>query len=198
MNNKIQALTEKLYNEGVEKGKNKAQKIEEEAIEKEAQLLANAEKKAQQIIANAEKKAEELKKNTQAELRMFSNQSIDALKTEITNIINGKIVENSVKSAFADKDFMQKLIISLTSGFAKNQDFVIKTKDAKALNEYMAQNAKGIIEKGFKIEEVNTISTGFTLQPKDGSYKICFGEEEFINYFKEFLRPQLVEMLFDK
>jgi hypothetical protein len=25
---------------------------------------------------------------------------------------------------------------------------------------------------------------------------VNFGEEEFMNYFKEFLRPQLVEMLF--
>ena len=32
--------------------------------------------------------------------------------------------------------------------------------------------------------------------PTNGSYKINFGEEEFIEYFKEFLRPQLIEALF--
>ena len=36
----------------------------------------------------------------------------------------------------------------------------------------------------------------FTISPADGSYKVNFGEEEFENYFKDFLRPQLVEMLF--
>ena len=35
-----------------------------------------------------------------------------------------------------------------------------------------------------------------TLEDSKLSYKVNFGEEEFMNYFKEFLRPQLVEMLF--
>ena len=36
----------------------------------------------------------------------------------------------------------------------------------------------------------------FSIIPADGSYKVTFGEDEFIEFFKEFLRPQLVEMLF--
>jgi V/A-type H+-transporting ATPase subunit E len=47
-----------------------------------------------------------------------------------------------------------------------------------------------------KIEQVNGKKALFTIQPADGSYKVNFGEEEFVNYFKEFLRPQLIEMLF--
>ena len=37
---------------------------------------------------------------------------------------------------------------------------------------------------------------GFTIVPADGSYKVSFGEDEFVAFFKEFLRPGLVEMLF--
>jgi hypothetical protein len=57
-------------------------------------------------------------------------------------------------------------------------------------------HAKSLLDKGVQIEQVNGIKTLFTVSPKDGSYKINFGEEEFMNYFKAFLRPQLVEMLF--
>ena len=57
-------------------------------------------------------------------------------------------------------------------------------------------DAGGATNKGVTIEKVNGIKTLFTISPADGSYKINFGEEEFMNYFKEFLRPQLVEMLF--
>ena len=53
-----------------------------------------------------------------------------------------------------------------------------------------------LLDKGVKIEQVNGIKTLFSVSPADGSYKVNFGEEEFMNYFKEFLRPQLVEMLF--
>ena len=47
-----------------------------------------------------------------------------------------------------------------------------------------------------KIEQVNGQKTAFTIQPADGSYKMNFGDAEFEDYFKSFLRPQLVDMLF--
>ena len=56
--------------------------------------------------------------------------------------------------------------------------------------------AKDLLDKGVKIEQVNGIKSLFTISPADGSYKLNFGEEELENYFKAFLRPQLVEMLF--
>ena len=55
---------------------------------------------------------------------------------------------------------------------------------------------KALLDKGVTIQQVNGIKTLFTVSPADGSYKVNFGEEEFMNYFKAFLRPQLVEMLF--
>ena len=70
------------------------------------------------------------------------------------------------------------------------------TADADGLKKYFAAQAKALLDKGVKIEQVNGNKTLFTVSPADGSYKVNFGEEEFMNYFKEFLRPQLVEMLF--
>ena len=47
-----------------------------------------------------------------------------------------------------------------------------------------------------KIEKVSGHDASFTIAPADGSYKVSFGEDEFVSFFKEFLRPGLVEMLF--
>ena len=77
-----------------------------------------------------------------------------------------------------------------------SEPIVISTGDAENLKAYFAKKAKGLLDKGVKIEQVNGIKTLFSISPADGSYKINFGEEEFMNYFKEFLRPQLLEMLF--
>jgi V/A-type H+-transporting ATPase subunit E len=196
MDAKIQELTEKIYQEGVEKGNEEAGKIIAGAKEKEESIIREAEKKAGQIIADAEKQAGEMKKNTEAELRLFASQSVEALKSEVTNLITGKIVTDNVKAATADASFMQKTILEIAREWAKNEDITIQTSDAKALTEYFEANAKDILNKGIKIEQVNGKNTSFTLAPADGSYKISFGEDEFINYFKEFLRPQLIEKLF--
>ena len=73
---------------------------------------------------------------------------------------------------------------------------IIEAKDAEALKKYFASNVKGILDHAVHITEVKGIKTDFTIQPAKGGYKLAFGDAEFIAYFKEMLRPQLVEELF--
>jgi V/A-type H+-transporting ATPase subunit E len=158
--------------------------------------LKQAETEAKKTIAEAEAKAAELLKNTQSELKLFARQSVNALKTEITNLICGEIVNQSVKPAIADKAFMQKVILSLVQDWSKNEQLNIQATDAMALKEYFEANAKELLNNGVKISQANNIKTGFAIVAEDKGYKISFGEDELVEYFKEFLRPKLVEMLF--
>lgn len=196
MNTKLQELTDKIYLEGVEKGNAEAKKIVDNAEVKAADIVAQAKAQAQKILADAQVKSEELEKNTQSELKLFAQQSVNALKTEITDLICGTITAESVKAATADKAFMQKVILSLVQEWAKNQNVTVEAKDATALTEYFSANAKDLLNKGVKITEANGVKADFTIAPEKAGYKITFGEEEFIAYFKEFLRPKLVAMLF--
>jgi V/A-type H+-transporting ATPase subunit E len=196
MDTKIQELTDKIYREGVEKGNEEAGRIISAAREKEVSIVREAEEKAKRILADAEKKAAELKKNTEAELRLFASQSVEALKSEIANLVTDRIVTDSVKAATADASFMQKAILDIAGEWAKNENVTVQAADAATLKSYFEANAKALLDKGVKIEQVNGKATSFTLAPADGTYRISFGEDEFIAYFKEFLRPQLIEMLF--
>ncbi len=192
----LSELTDKIYAEGVEKGNAEAQQIVEKANAKAADIIAQAEKKAAALIAEAERKAADLDKKTRAELKLYAEQSVNAVKTEIANLLTDKIAGDSVKAATTDAKFMQSLIAKLAEQMAKDGEVVIETKDAEALKKYFAANAKGLLEKGVKISEVKGIKTDFTIQPAKGGYKLAFGDAEFIAYFKEMLRPQLVEDLF--
>ena len=192
----LSELTDKIYAEGVEKGNAEAKQIVEKANAKAADLIAEAEKKAAAIVAAAESKSADLDKKTRAELKLYAEQSVNAVKTEITNLLADKIAADSVKAATADVKFMQGLIAKLAEQMAKQGEVEIEAKDAEALKKYFAANAKGLLDKGIVIKEVKGIKTDFTIQPAKGGYKLAFGEAEFIAYFKEMLRPQLVEMLF--
>ena len=192
----LSELTDKIYAEGVEKGQAEAQQIVEKANAKAAEIIAEAEKKAATLVAEAESKSADLDKKTRAELKLYAEQSVNAMKTEIANLLSDKIASDSVKAATADAKFMQGLIAKLAEQMAKNGEVLIEAKDAEALKKYFAANAKGLLEKGVKIEEVKGIKTDFTIQPAKGGYKLAFGDAEFIAYFKEMLRPQLVEELF--
>ena len=192
----LSELTDKIYAEGVEKGNAEAQQIVEKANAKATEIIAEAEKKAAALVAEAESKSADLDKKTRAELKLYAEQSVNAVKTEIVNLLSDQIASDSVKAATADAKFMQGLIAKLAEQMAKEGEVVVEAKDAEALKKYFAANAKALLEKGVKIKEVKGIKTDFTIQPAKGGYKLAFGDAEFIAYFKEMLRPQLVEELF--
>ncbi|KKY61745.1 ATP synthase subunit E [Tannerella forsythia] len=196
MDAKIQELTDKIYREGVEKGNEEAGRIIAQAKAEEQNILQSAREEAEEIVAQARKEAAEWKKNTVSELKMFASQAVEALKSEVTNLITGKVASENVKAASTDADFMKKMMLEIAREWTKNGAISIQTSDAKALTLYFQANAVDLLNQGVTIEEVNGRKTSFSIAPADGSYKISFGEEEFITYFKEFLRPQLIDILF--
>lgn len=196
MGNNIQELAEKLLHEGVEKGNAEADKIIAAAKEKAASIVKAANQEAADIVEDAKKKANALECNTKAELKMFNAQSVNALKSEIANVLGDKIVKQTVSDIVGNKDFLHEFILRLAEKWAGGEDLVISTADASGLKALFAAKAKALLDKKVKIEQVNGNPTSFTIGPANGAYKVNFGEEEFENYFKSFLRPQLIDMLF--
>ena len=196
MENKIQELAEKLLKEGVEKGQTEAEKIIAEAQKKAEAILSAAKEEAAEINAKAKKDAESLDVNTKSEIKMYAAQALNALKSEVANVVGDKIVKEASATVVKDKDFMNQFILKLAEKWGAQEDIVISTEDAVSLKSLFAKEAKALLDKGVKIEQVNGNKTQFTIQPADGSYKVNFGEEEFTEYFKNFLRPQLVDMIF--
>lgn len=193
---KIQELTEKIYREGVEKGQAEADRIIQEAKEQAAQIIAEAKKKAAEIEAAGKKTVAELETNTKNELKLYTAQSLSALKSEIANVLTSSTVSQAVDKLVSDKDFLCKFTVALAGKWVENEPIVIESADADALKAYFVKEAKAVLDKGVSIEKVNGRNALFTIQPEDGSYKVSFGKEEFEDYFKSFLRPQLVQMLF--
>ncbi len=196
MADKIQELTNKIYQEGIEKANIEAKKIVTDAQSEAKKIISDAKKQAEELLLTAQRDSKDLDKSTRAEIKMYADQSLNALKSEITNLITDELVKAPIQSFVKDKEFFNKFMVELASKWSVDEAIVISTKEAESLKEYFEKNAKELLDKGVKIEKVNNIDVLFTISPMDGSYKVNFGEEEFINYFKEFLRPQLIEMIF--
>lgn len=195
MDNKIQELTEKIYAEGVEKGKTEADRIIAEAQAKAETILKEAQAKAEAIVAEAKKGAEELNANTRSELKLYGAQAVGALKSEAATIITDTVVKTAVKEAVAG-DALKAFIVKIAERWSANEPIVISTAEAAELKAFFAAKAKALLDKGVSIEQVNGKKASFSIAPADGSYKVNFGEGEFEEFFKSFLRPQMVELLF--
>jgi V/A-type H+-transporting ATPase subunit E len=200
MDNKLQQLTDKIYKEGVEKGNVAADNIIEEAKNEAAKIVAKAKSDAKKSADKAQKEADDLKKTALSELQMASQKVMESLKQEISELIGGEVIDTSVKAATTDVKFVQSAIETAIKNWSSNVDagmnIIVPEKEAKAITDFFATSAKGVLDKGFTIESANNIKAGFQVAAKDGSYKISFTDDDFIAFFKEFVRPKIATLLF--
>ena len=117
MQNKLQELTDKLYNEGLSKGKQEGEELLAKAKVQAEEIVAKAQAEAAQILAAAQKQAEELKTKTASDIKMAAGQSIAATKNDIETLIVGKMTEADVKKALTSAEFVKELIKAVAEKF---------------------------------------------------------------------------------
>ena len=170
---RIQELTEKIRLEGVEKGKAEAEEIIAKARAEAAQIVSTAKEQADAIMQQAKKANSELETNTKSELKLYLAQAINALKSEVTNVVTDRIVGSAVADMAADKDFLGQFAVALAKQWTKNEDIVISTPEAETLKAYFAKQAKDLLDKGVTIEKINV----WLLSENMGTYS------RIINYY---------------
>lgn len=196
MDSQIQALTEKVYQEGVLKGEQEAAKILADANAQAEQVERDARARAEQIIAEAQRSASELKSNTERELKLNASKLIEATKASIVDVLAGRIAGDSVQVLTANPELLQRVVLEIAKGFDLKHGVEITSSQAEELKAYFAQNAKALLEEGLTIKQVAGKSTQYTIRPQNGSFKVEIGEQEFVELFKSILRPQLAQELF--
>ncbi|ASB49743.1 V-type ATP synthase subunit E [Alkalitalea saponilacus] len=202
MQTKIQELTEKIYNEGVEKARQEAEAIINEAKEKAASLEEDARKSAESIVKEAEEKAETLKKHVDSELKMSINQAVAALKQDLASLVTMKAVQPGVKELFNNMDFLQEVVVQMVKGWAEKESVDIKVvlseKNQRELEKHFKNQLADELNKGLELAFSDGVKSGFKVGPADGSYQISFSDQDFINFFKTYLRPKTSELLFEE
>lgn len=90
MENKLQELTKKLYDEGLEKGRAEADRLVGEAKNEAAKIVAEARAQAEEIVKKARDKAEDVEKNTMTEIALAGKQAAAKIKSEIASMNRGQ------------------------------------------------------------------------------------------------------------
>ncbi len=201
MQDKLHELTEKIYREGVSKGKQEAEAIISEAKAESEKIIGQAEKEADAIIAAARKDAEELKKNTESELKISFRHAVSSLRQETEKIIAAKIVDEPVSEVFSDSRLIARLIETIAEKWnsVENEadiEAYIPAEMKKEIEEYFIGRTHKTLSAGIEIKPTKSMEKGFEIKPSGSDYKISVTETDFISFIKEFLRPKLVDLLF--
>ena len=200
MQNKLQELTEKLYQEGLVKGKEEGEALLAQARKEAADIVAEAEKKAAAINAKAEKDAADLRSKVESDLKMASAQCLQATKKDLENLLVGKIEEQKVSETLKDAAFVKEIILSVAQRFnseeAEDLVLVLPESQKAELEPWVAGELAKALKGGVKAEFSKKVSGGFTVGPKDGGWFVSLTEQTFNELIAEYLRPVTRKLLF--
>lgn len=202
MENKLQELMQKLYDEGLEKGRAEAGKLISDARAEAQKILAEAQAQADGIVRAARTKAEDVEKNTLTEIALAGRQAVSKIKSEIAGAIVAKSTGESVKSASLDPEFIREMLVSVAKNWngadsGKVTLQALLPEDARAkLDAAFAKSARTLLDAGIEVGWSKSVKTGFKVGAKEGGYYISFTDADLEALLGEYLREKVYQLLF--
>ena len=202
MQNKLQELTDKLYNEGLSKGKQEGEAILNEAKAKAEEIIAQAKAEAAKILSDAGKEAEEMKSKVTGDLKMAAAQSISAARQEIENLLIGKVADKDIDAALSSADFVKQIITVVAKAFdpassePADLSVVLPESLKKEVEPFLRKELASALGSEIEVSFSKKISGGFTIGPKGEGWFVSFTDETFRELISAYLRPATKKILF--
>jgi len=202
MDNKLEKLTRKLYEEGLSKGRKEAEKVLADAKVEADKIVAEAKVAADKILNTAKQKSEELAKNAQTEIALASKQTISALKNSIAEMIVAKSTTEGVKEANLDPAFIKDMLLAIAKSWNGSQggkvllEALLPVDRKSTLDKAFAASVKDILAAGIEIKYSNSVESGFKIGPKEGGFYISFSDADFDALLSDYLRSSVAEILY--
>jgi V/A-type H+-transporting ATPase subunit E len=204
MQDKLQELTDRLYEEGLSKGRQEAEELLAKARAEAKEIVEKAHAEADAIVREAEKKAAETRTTVEGDLKMASTQTISAVQQQVENMVVTEAVAKPVGAALSDQKFVKELIATVVKAFnAANPDgqgleVILPAQAQNELEQAFNNEVVKDLAKGLEVKNVKGLANGFKIGPKDGGYQISFTADDFTGLIGEYLRPASKKILFGK
>ena len=202
-NTKLDQLTQKLYDEGLEKGRAEADRLVAAAKEQAEKLLAEARAQAAAIVREAEGKAEDVSKNTMTEIALAGKQAVAKIKSEIAGAIVAKANGEGVKAAGLDASFIKEMLVAVArnwngadAGKVSLQALLPEAEKTK-LDKAIAAEAQALLAAGVEVGYSKEVKTGFKVGAKEGGYYISFSDADVEALLGDYLREKVSQLLFN-
>lgn len=202
MENKLQELTRKLYDEGLEKGRAEADRLVASAKQDAERILSEARAQADAIVRDAEVRSEDVRKNTLTEISLAGKQAVAKLRSEIASMIVAESVAPGVKQAAMDPEFIKEMLLSVARNWNGAEAGKVSLRallpeaERKTLDAAFEKSAKELLAAGIEVGYSKEVRTGFRVGARDGGYYISFTDADFDALMGEYLRERVADMLF--
>lgn len=198
MENKLQELTDRLYSEGLAKGRKEADEILAQAKEQAAKIVADAQAQAAEITSKAEKDAAAKAAKADAEIKMAAKETLDETRAAIEKVIMASAATAPAKAALTDEEFVKELILAAAKNNDEGADLevVLPEKVSESLSSYVQNEVSKALKGNVEVKFSKKIAGGFTIGPKDGGYYLSFTDETFAALISQYIRQETKTLIF--
>ena len=198
---KLQELTQKLYDEGLAKGREEGAALVAQARSQAEDILHQARKEADAIVAQAQAEADDLRSKITGDLRMAAEQSVQATRHDIENLVLLKVAGEPAAEALSSPDFVREIIRTVAARFDTDgaQDLSVILPErfkGTGLDSLLATAVSAQLGKGLEASFSRKLSGGFRIGPKNGGYFVSFTDETFKELISDYLRPATRKLQF--
>ena len=197
---KLQELTQKLYDEGLAKGKQEGEAVLQKAVEEAGSIVKKAQEEAEAILAKARKEADDFKVKVEGDVKMASMQALQATRADIENLVIAKAVYEPVAKALSSEEYLKGIITAVAQKFSAEEPAdlsLVLPESLKAGLEPFVKNELGkLLGKGVEASFSKKLAGGFKIGPKDGGYFVSLTDDTFKDLIGAYLRPATKSLLF--
>lgn len=118
MTHTIEAFINQLQTDGVEAGRQAAEKIRTEAEQQAQERVAAAEAQARQIVERAQAESEQIRARTETELKLAARDTLLRLQEALNRALRA-VLSDSVREKLDDADFLAGLIRDVVLRYAE-------------------------------------------------------------------------------
>lgn len=202
MENKLEQLTRKLYDEGLEKGRAEADRLVAEARAEAAKILSEAETEAAAIVRRAEEKAADVEKNSLTEIALAGRQAVAKIKSEIAGLVVARTVSDGVRAASVDASFVRDMLLAVARNWngadSSKVELSALLPEAKRaeLDKTFSEAVGELLKAGIEVGYSDRVKTGFKVGAKEGGYYISFSDADLEALLGGYLRDKVYDLLF--
>ena len=197
---KLQELTQRLYEEGLAKGKQDGEAALQKALAEAEDIVKKAREEADAILAKARREADDFKVKVEGDVKMAASQAIQATRADIGNLVVTKLTDAPVGKALSSEEYIKDIITAVAQRFSADEPAdlaLVLPESLKAGLEPFVRNQLGkLLGKGVEATFSKKVTGGFKIGPKDGGYFVSLTDETFRELIGSYLRPVTKKLLF--
>ena len=197
----VKSFVETLRSDGVEAGRQEAEKIRQDAQREAEQTVRDAEGKARQIVEDAEKQREKTLERTRTDLELATRDTVARLRDALSQAVN-RVLQQAASTTLDDSGFLKELISEVASAYARADatgEQMIELNVPEPMKKKLADWAIASFRRGGDQQKLSAelhgalATAGFEYKVSGGTVEVT--PESVVQVLSQIVTPQLQDLL---